>query len=30
MTDLFPSAVPILAEESLNGVPLAERLRPRE
>lgn len=30
MTDLFPSAVPILAEESLNGAPLAERLRPRE
>ena len=30
MTDLFPSAGPILAEESLNGVPLAERLRPRE
>lgn len=29
MTDLFPSAVPILAEESLNGAPLAERLRPR-
>ena len=29
MTDLFPSAVPILAEESLNSAPLAERLRPR-